>query len=67
MNREIFIPWGTLKSFLQTKFAVQDEFGDLNPLLPGHYLYLTRKGWAAVLNNDFKVGYQDLQMLSSTS
>ena len=34
---------------------VQDEFGSLNPLIPAHYLYLCRRFYRAVQENNFKV------------
>lgn len=34
--------------------SVQDDFGDINPLLPTHYMFLAKKAFAAIIANDFK-------------
>ena len=35
--------------------AMQEDFGDLNPLIPSHYAYLVKKTIQAIRTNDFKV------------
>ena len=34
--------------------SLQDEFGTLNPLIPAHYLYLCKRFYRAVQENNFK-------------
>ena len=34
---------------------MQDEFVDLNPLIPSHYFFLLKKSIKAIRDNDFKV------------
>jgi hypothetical protein len=34
---------------------MQDDFPDINPLLPSHYLYLARRCFAALVENNGKV------------
>ena len=40
---------------LHCSFDVQDEFGNINPLIPSHYFFLLRKCLTAIKENDFKV------------
>lgn len=40
--------------------SYQNEFGNMNPLYPPHYLFLARRVLAALRANDLKVSAKDL-------
>lgn len=40
--------------------ALQDDFKNLNPLLPHHYFYIAKKSFRALQQNNFKVTEKDL-------
>jgi len=45
--------------------AVQEEFGNLNPLIPSHYYFLLKKSMTAIKDNNFKVASSTVLAVAS--
>jgi len=53
---------GTILLILPLVFylSFQEEFGNLNPLIPSHYYFLLKKSMTAIKDNNFKVSAKDM-------